>query len=147
MRNPHVGAIEFAADFRSMEYALKRSKFIRKNRRAAEADWDLFATKLGADFFRSVVEREIAITLIGSPPRMLMSDMKWSPPATAPLSNVNQLIINGVCRVRNSYLHGEKFTGGPDGQWERDSVLISEAHEVLKLAMTFACNGPGESKA
>jgi hypothetical protein len=137
MPNPHEHAFAFASDFLAMEYALKRSGFIRKNKKAAEADWNLFSTKLGPDFFRLVVEKEIAVTLIGNPPRLLLADMGWSPPATVPLSNVTQLIVNGVCRVRNSYVHGEKFTGGPDGQWERDGVLISEAHEVLKLAMIF----------
>ena len=44
-------------------------------------------------------------------------------------------MLNGVCRVRNSYIHGEKFTGGPEGQWDRDTTLIMEAHAVLKEAM------------
>ena len=64
--------------------------------------------------------------------------MQWSPPNPAPLANVAQLMINGVCRVRNSYIHGEKFTGGPEGQWDRDTTLIMEAHAVLKEAMELA---------
>jgi hypothetical protein len=42
-----------------------------------------------------------------------------------------------------TYFHGEKFTGGPDGQWERDAKLIEEAHAVLKEAQKFAFNEPG----
>ncbi|RWP23633.1 hypothetical protein [Mesorhizobium sp.] len=53
------------------------------------------------------------------------------------MANVAQLLINGVCRVRNSYIHGEKFTGGLEGQWECDATLIAEAHVVLKTAMDF----------
>lgn len=46
----------------------------------------------------------------------------------------------GSAAVRNSYFHGEKFTGGPAGQWERDAKLIEEAHAVLIKAGEFAFN-------
>ena len=42
-----------------------------------------------------------------------MANMAWSPERPGPLTNLAQLIIDGVCRVRNSYILGEKFTGGP----------------------------------
>jgi len=42
-----------------------------------------------------------------------------------------------IRRARNSYLHGEKFRGGPDGQWERDVTLIKEAHIVLQAALAW----------
>ena len=138
MVNPYTAAEAFAADFRQMEYVLKRSGYLRKNKEVAEADWDLFAKHLGSGFFEHVVTTEIAKTLIGHPPRRLLANMKWSPQNPRPLANVAELVINGVCRVRNSYIHGEKFTGGPDGQWERDATLVAEAHAVLKEAMTFA---------
>jgi len=66
-----------------------------------------------------------------------MSDLQWAPETPFPLTNVHELIVQGVCRVRNSYLHGEKFRGGPDGQWERDVTLIREAHAVLDEAITW----------
>lgn len=139
MSNPQVAATEFAAEFGSMEYALKRSpKYLRTNKTVAEADWDAFAKDLGQEFFDHVVQSGIAKTLIGKPPRRLLKDLQWDPPNPSPLSNIAQLIINGVCRVRNSYLHGEKFTGGPEGQWERDTLLIEEAHAVLNEARAFA---------
>lgn len=129
----------FAADFGAMEYALKRSpEFRRKNKEVAEADWDAFAKALGPVFFEQIVRSGIANMLISEPPRRLMKDMQWDPPSPAPLANVSQLIVNGVCRVRNSYLHGEKFTGGPEGQWQRDTTLIEEAHAVLREARAFA---------
>jgi hypothetical protein len=90
---------------------------------------------LGAAFFDHVVTTEIAKTLIGHPPRRLLANLQWSPPDPEPLANVAQLVVNGVCRVRNSYIHGEEFTGGPDEQWERDVTLIAEAHVVLKEMM------------
>lgn len=135
--NPYIAADRFAAAFRKAEYAMKRSGFLRPNRKDAQADWDALAQQLGTAFFAEVVAAGIAPTLVGDPPRSLGSDMVWSPPNPAPLTTVQQLVVNGVCRVRNSYIHGEKFTGGPDGagQWARDSTLIEEAHAVLDLAM------------
>ena len=60
--------------------------------------------------------------------------LTWQP-AESNLSDVVALFVRGVCRVRNSYMHGEKFTGGPDGsQWERDAMLLSDALAVLELA-------------
>jgi hypothetical protein len=138
MVNRYEAAEAFVSDFRQMEYVLKRSGFLRKEKEIAEADWDLFASKLGSSFFDDTMAAGIAKTLIGRPPRRLLANMEWSPPNPAPLTNIAQLIINGVCRVRNSYIHGEKFTGGPEGQWKRDATLIAEAHAVLKKAMDFA---------
>ncbi|MGF1630202.1 MAG: hypothetical protein ACFCUT_12090 [Kiloniellaceae bacterium] len=138
MVDPYKAAEAFVADFREMEYVLKRSGYRRRNKKAAEADWELFANNLGLAFFEHVVATEIAKTLIGHPPRRLLADMQWSPPNPAPLTNVSQLMIGGVCRVRNSYIHGEKFRGGPEGQWERDTRLITEAHAVLREAMEYA---------
>lgn len=139
MTNPHAAATNFAADFSAMEYAMKRSpKFRRKDRAVAVADWDAFAQELGQEFFDHVVRSGIAKTLVGHPPRSLLVDMRWDPPNPAPLTNVAQLIVNGVCRVRNSYFHGEKFTGGAEGQWRRDAKLVEEAHAVLKMARDYA---------
>lgn len=144
MANPYEAATSFAAEFASIEYALKRTpKFRRPNRIVAEADWDAFAKELGKEFFDHVMKSGIAKTLIGEPPRRLLANMNWEPQNPAPLTNVSQLIVNGVCRVRNSYLHGEKFTGGPEGQWDRDTTLVEEAHAVLKEARSF---GFGEVK-
>jgi len=131
LKNPFELAFAFAKDFASAEYALKRSGYLRQNKKAAEADWEKFATALGPEFFASVVSSGIARTLVGQPPRLLLASTQWSPPGP-PLTNVSQLIVMGVCRVRNSYIHGEKFTGGPEGQWDRDATLIAEAHAVLR---------------
>jgi hypothetical protein len=137
VENPYAAAEAFAYDFRHMEYALKRSGFLRENKNVAEADWDRFAVELSNRFFQQVVELGIAKTLIGHPPRRLLRDMTWAPENPPALTNVTQLIMNGVCRVRNSYIHGEKFTGGPEGQWERDVTLILEANAVLREAMHY----------
>ncbi|MEE3360156.1 MAG: hypothetical protein VX248_09400 [Pseudomonadota bacterium] len=76
MDNPHTAATKFAADFRAMEYALKRMpKYRRKKRAIAEADWDAFARDLGQEFFDHVVKSGVAKTLVGEPPRRLLADM------------------------------------------------------------------------
>lgn len=137
MLNPYRAADEFAKDFRQIEYALKRSGYLKKGKDHAEADWDRYASELGPKFFEHVVSNRLAKVLIAAPPRRLLANLEWTPPSPAPLTNVSQLMINGVCRVRNSYIHGEKFTGGPEGQWDRDAILITEAHAVLKAAMEF----------
>lgn len=137
MDNPYVVARVFAGQFGDAEYALKRSGRMRLNKKSAEADWDAFARDLGSEFFAAVVANGIAKTLIGEPPRRLTNDLVWAPEIPVPLTNVHELIIQGVCRVRNSYLHGEKFRGGPDGQWERDVKLIKEAHAVLQAALAW----------
>lgn len=140
MDNPYVVAAAFAVQFGDTEYALKRSGRMRPDRESAEADWDAFARDLGPKFFEEVVSSGIAKTLIGEPPRRLMNDLVWAPEIPVPLTNVHELIVQGVCRVRNSYLHGEKFRGGPDGQWERDVKLIKEAHAVLRAAIAWPEN-------
>lgn len=138
MTNPHDAARSFATDFGKTEYALKRHGYRREGRDVAEPDWDAFALALGAEFFSDVNERKIATTLIGEPPRRLLSTLEWSPEKPAALTNVQQLIVQGVCRARNSYIHGEKFTGGPDDQWDRDLTLVTEAHAVLKAAIAWS---------
>lgn len=135
MPSPYQLANAFAADFRSAEYALKRAGHLRKGKKVAEADWASFAQELGAAFFDHIQASGVAATLINYPPRQLLVTLDWSPPNPPPLADVKELIVNGVCRVRNSYIHGEKFTGGPDNQWERDALLVAEAHAVLKLAI------------
>lgn len=138
MIEPYDAARSFATEFGETEYALKRSGYLRKGRDVAEPDWDAFARALGAEFFSAVTERKIATTLIGEPPRRLLSTMEWSPDMPTPLMDVHQLIVQGVCRVRNSYIHGEKFTGGPDDRWDRDLTLVTEAHAVLKAAIAWS---------
>lgn len=135
--NPQSVAREFVELFGRIEYALKRSGQLVPNADHAQADWTAYAKSLGAKFYNEVAASGIADTLINRPPRKLMREgLEWSRGTSAPLENVHQLMIEGVCRVRNSYIHGEKFVGGPDGQWNRDAKLVREALEVLKLALS-----------
>jgi hypothetical protein len=137
MKSPYRIGDDFVALFGDAEYALKRSGYLRSDRDHAMADWDAFAKALGPAFFQKMVTESIAPTLIGTPPRQLSDALEWKPDVTTPLTNVHQLIVQGVCRVRNSCFHGEKFRGGADGQWQRDAKLIEEAYAVLSEALTY----------
>ena len=133
MTNPYDDDRELVALFGRFEYALKRSDFLRNNP-VAQADWNKFARELGPDFFEHVKRTKLAETLLGDPPRKLMREgLKWEPKHPEPLNDVIELFEKGVCRVRNSLLHGEKFVGRPD-RWERDATLVSEALVVLREA-------------
>jgi hypothetical protein len=59
--------------------------------------------------------------------------LRWEPEWPDRLTNVEDLFVKGVCRVRNSYVHGEKFIGG-DRSLERDARLVREALAILQLA-------------
>ena len=107
---------------------------MKKGRQDAQADWDSFAQKLGQEFFEEVVLSGIADTLINDPPRKLMSEgLTWKPDEPPRLENVAGLFVQGVCRVRNSFVHGEKFRS-QGKQRERDATLVHEALAVLRLA-------------
>lgn len=124
-----------AALFGRFEHVLKRTGFL-KGRRHAEADWRRFAVSLGDTFFAEVRHRGIAKMLIQEPPRTLMANgLKWEPEWPDPLENVADLFVKGVCKVRNSYVHGEKFVGG-DRDFKRDARLVREALAVLELAQS-----------
>jgi hypothetical protein len=135
--NPYAAAQEFAQLFGQVEFALKRSEHLSVGKKHAEADWYSFAKDLGPDFFDRVAAAGIAKTIINDPPRKLMRDLAWDR-KSGPLTNTQELIVIGVCRVRNSYIHGEKFVGGGDDQWERDATLVREALAVLKFALSQA---------
>lgn len=135
--NIYTTGADFARMFGRMEHALKRSGYLKADRKDAQADWAAYAKSLGAPFFDMVVANGIAKTLIGEPPRKLLADgLEWGPEHPAPLKNVAELIIEGVCRVRNSLIHGEKFVA--TGQWERDGQLVRDAFAVLIAAAEFA---------
>ena len=133
MTDPYAVALDLAALFGRFEHALKRSDFLR-NRPDAQADWNKFARRLGPNFFEHIKCSKLAPTLLSDPPRRLMKEgLKWGPEHPEPLNNVVELFEQGVCRVRNSLIHGEKFVGRAC-QWERDATLVSEALVVLREA-------------
>lgn len=124
---------EFGDMFAAYERALKRGGFLRQDRRDAQADWRTFAAALGVEFFDEVRGKKLADTLINEPPAKLMRDgLAWSRP-DCPLEGVVELFERGVCRVRNSLFHGEKFIGDAD-EIGRDIVLVTEALAVLRAA-------------
>jgi hypothetical protein len=130
---PYEDGQRLAALFGHFEHVLKRTGFL-KGRRHAEADWTRFAASLGEAFFGEVRQRGIAETLVLEPPRTLMADgLRWEPEWPDALEGVVELFVKGVCKARNSYVHGEKFVSS-DRTFERDARLVREALLVLELA-------------
>lgn len=131
--NPYSDAKDLAYLFGRFEHALKRNGHMKEGRKDAQADWASFAEALGEGFFQEVAASGFADTLINDPPRKLMADLSWKPEQVPPLRSVTELFVQGVCRVRNSYIHHEKFVS--DGaQRERDATLVHEALLVLRSA-------------
>jgi hypothetical protein len=133
--NPYDDARRLADLYRRFEHALKRGDHMKQGRKDAQADWKSFATSLGEKFFEDVVASGVADTLINDPPRKLMADLTWQPEQPPKLTNVVELFVKGVCQVRHSYIHGEKFMSGGD-QRQRDATLVHEALGVLRLAQS-----------
>jgi hypothetical protein len=132
--NPHDDARKLEDLYGRFEHALKRSGHLKKGRPDAQADWESFARILGEQFFEEVASSGIADTLLNDPPRKLMAEsLSWQPKQPLQLTNVAALFVQGVCRVRHSYVHYEKFVSDGE-QWERDAKLVHEALEVLRLA-------------
>ena len=118
--------------FADFEYRLKRRGFL-KRRPDAQANWEMFARAIGQAFFEEVRMEGIANTLIGAPPGKLLAEhMDWTRP-DAPLATTEALFVQGVCRVRNSLNHGEKFRGDYLQQ-ARDTTLVAEALAVLEAS-------------
>jgi hypothetical protein len=131
--NPYADARDLGDLFGRFEHALKRTGHLKKGRKDAQADWSSFANALGDGFFEEVISSGIADTLVNDPPRKLMADLSWQPAQAPQLTTVEELFVQGVCRVRNSYVHHEKFV--TDGeQRERDAKLVHEALAVLQAA-------------
>ena len=134
--NPYHDARSLAELYGQLEHVLKRADHLKKGRKDAQADWTSFAQSLGERFFEEVASSGIADTLINDPPRKLMADLSWKPEQPPKLTNVTELIVKGVCQVRHSYIHGEKFVERE--QRERDATLVHEALAVLRLARSKA---------
>ena len=112
-----------------LEFALKKRKFLRRNRRYADVDWKKFAKHLGEQFFEDVKESGIAPDLIHSPPnRQIVNDTRdldWEP--ATEVSNIKGLIF-ALKGVRNNLFHGAK---SDDSDGERNVALIRNALCVI----------------
>lgn len=125
---------DFLQLFGRVEHQLKRSGFLKQDRKVAEADWRAFAKQLGNDFFERIKAGDLAPMLMNDGPRRLLAEnLEWEKENAKPFENAEDLIQRGVCRVRNSLVHGEKFIGSPDQQ-TRDETLVRESMRVLEEA-------------
>jgi hypothetical protein len=118
--------------FARLENALRRSGYSRNDQRRAVVDWHRFAGELGDPFFVNVCKSGNAATLIAEPPRAKHREGGWQPVVQLPVRDVTELIVRGVCQVRNNIVHGEKYV---DPEGPRADTLVREAHWVLEQAI------------
>lgn len=118
-----------------MEYALKATRFLVKDRRNAEADWATFATDVHDALTASEAGVRSAVAFIlGAPPKKQVNvdnRIEWD--ATPPdAANETELVLRYVCRVRNNLFHGGKF----NGHWfqpERSGELMQASLIILNF--------------
>lgn len=124
--------------FSSMEYALKRLGFLKSNKGAAFADWEMFAKEIDLmNVGASNVETAIDVLLKRPPKRQVVLDGKlaWKPRASRGSASGTWIVLCAVKDVRNNLFHGGKFPSGPIEEIERDIELISAAKIVLEACI------------
>jgi hypothetical protein len=124
---PH--AFAFRDLFARVEHALRRIGYCRSNSERAAVDWRRFANDLGPDFFKIVTDSKKAETLLAEPPRVMHRSGEWRPTRQLPIADVTELVLRGLCQVRNNIVHGEKFIGENS---ERSHALVVEAYWILE---------------
>lgn len=127
--------VPFFAVFSRFECALKRSGYLKKNTKFAEADWAKFSEELGKLFLDEVRSSDDASTLITKPPKKqikLDGQLGWKD--AKPIENVRQL-FDAVCRVRNNLFHGGKYPHSFVDDTSRDQNLLLGAMKVLERAL------------
>ena len=125
-------AAELMHSFARLEHALKRNGYARQDRKVAFIDWTRFAAELGEPFFTAARDSGNAAVLIREPPRVYHRDKGLLPEQPPPIMNVQELLLRGVCQVRNNIAHGEKFV---EPVTERDHDLVRDALWVLTQAI------------
>ena len=128
-------AFRFFKLFAQCEYALKAMGFGRAAKAyAAEADWDRFASEVGALLLREQDPEVVAARtyLFENPPRRQV----WVNGGVAWVAVPNnersaQILFAHIRRVRNNLYHGGKF----NGRWidpDRSAELISKSLLLLE---------------
>jgi hypothetical protein len=140
-------AVPFFVFFSRFEYALKRGGFLKTPREqkcrkkiddSASPNWDSFASVLGQKFLDEVRDSAKAETILTTPPKKQVvvkgNDLDWRDGSS--IRTAADLFV-AVRRLRNNLFHGGKFPNSslPVGNPDRDDRLISEAIEILKMAL------------
>jgi hypothetical protein len=130
-------AWEFFVLFSRLEYALKRSGFLKRNKPVAEVDWDRFGRNIQG-VFSQVSSDSVAKAIQyyeAHPPRKQLQVngvMQWDNPLKH-RDGEGQLVY--LCRaigvVRNNLFHGGKFPQLLMSDYSRDEELLNHAKELL----------------
>jgi hypothetical protein len=149
----------FFVFFSRMEFALKRTGYLERPRKAdgplkainAKASWDEFGNRWGTTFDqKSSKDLAVAVNYFrGKPPRKQIVEnntLDWSPPEDGQQVKEDELLkwllVNCVCRVRNNLFHGGKFPDpvGPVPDPGRDRDLIHNSMVILSAALSLDPN-------
>jgi hypothetical protein len=133
---PADETLRFFATFARFEFAMKQCGVLRRteHNRVAEACREKLSARLPADFFESIRDSQIALTLIERPPKNLF--VQTDGPLQfgnelPPLTNTRQL-LDAVWHVRNNLFHGNKIY---PADRERDTALMDNALAVIDAIM------------
>jgi hypothetical protein len=134
----------FFVFFSRMEYALKRSAYLKKTKPRddrAEPDWDRFANAHAKEFSpNSSEEVEAAVKFFRiAPPRKQVNNsgvLEWSEPQSKHSSeSLLRWVLRAVCTVRNNLFHGGKFPGESVEDPSRDRNLLKHSICILEAAL------------
>ena len=139
-------ALEFYVVFSRFEYALKEQLYVHKGKKPKnlEVNFDTFAKDIRTNFAKAILDEatlKVAVSYFcQNPPRKQIWDgtkPDWSPAETGvqPTSYEMLLLIR---QVRNNLFHGGKGWLSPEGNAERDKILMT--HAITMIAAMIECH-------
>jgi hypothetical protein len=137
-------SIEFFILFSRFEYALKRSGFVKGNKKRVDSDWDKFGKRYNRLFLKNNKD-DLYIAwdyFCKSPPKKQILDqavLNWSDEGTGVKDRKPELkwLLVMVRRVRNNLFHGGKFPTQPIDDPSRDRELIQKSMFILFNCLNY----------
>ena len=129
-------AWQFFFMFSRFEYALKRQKYVRDDRKDAQAAWKRFANDYAKSFaIDDDPQLQRAISYIKeSPPKKQIHENRelgWAEPRLYASGPLLPWLLDQIQIVRNNLFHGGKFPHTAVSDPSRDRQLIASALIVL----------------
>jgi len=133
-------AWQFFLMFSRFEYALKRQKYVRADRKDAQAAWKSFANDHAAKFSANHdprLQRAIAYIKQAPPKRQIHENrvLDWAEPKHFSGGPLLPWLLDQVQIIRNNLFHGGKFPQFAVSDPSRDRELIESALVVLGHAL------------
>ncbi len=126
--------IDFFLVFQRFEYSLKRHpRFLMHKNRGdkAEASWDAFGNALGNDFFKRILDDNLAKEIFRLPPgKELVGENGELVFGDRQMPTTSCQLFGALRIIRNNLFHGGKFE-----VTDRNEKLIRDAMNVLNEAL------------